>query len=447
MKLLLKDIRPNPFRDLTCNPLNEDKITELISSINDTGFWDNCVVRMNSKGEPELAYGHHRVAAAIKVGLKEADFIVKDLDNVKMLQIMARENNETYRYSVLALLESVRGVVNALAEGTIPAFTVPKDTRKDYIYYAPSFVPGIVPESGCDSGRYTIDSIGNFLGFTKKQRNTTRASEKVVAAVGALNLIELGLMTKQEIKDWTVDLLYKEVYLRRDGYERTVIQRTKEQAAQKALYEKQMALQKQREAEREVESKRIEDMVACEREASAAKEKECAKELAERRKQEKERQEERQRKFEESRKKLDDKIEASKAREITLPKESISVVRAKQASGELRALRTEFDGIAHPHSYLHEKLGRLSRIELRPEERELMRQSLITLGDWYIEQANLFLPLQKMDSKKELEGLYKKEDEARKKNEATELYNEVAKRLEGEINQPKDKKKGKKENL
>ena len=66
MILKLKDILPNPFRDLRANPLIEDKIVELVGSIHLTGFWDNVVVRKNADGKYELAYGHHRLAAAAR---------------------------------------------------------------------------------------------------------------------------------------------------------------------------------------------------------------------------------------------------------------------------------------------------------------------------------------------------------------------------------------------
>ena len=45
MKVALKDVLPNPNRDLTFNPYNENKIAELVASIQETDFWDNVVIR------------------------------------------------------------------------------------------------------------------------------------------------------------------------------------------------------------------------------------------------------------------------------------------------------------------------------------------------------------------------------------------------------------------
>ena len=452
MKITLKNIKPNPYRDLQRNPLRRDKVEALIGSINDTGYWDNCVVRKNEAGEYELAYGHHRLQAAIEAGLEDADFIVKELDDALILRIMNNENAPEWRNSISSLLESVRGVVKALADGKIKPFDISEKTRKDRIYYAPFFVPGKteVSSGSLPDHRYTIDSIARFLGSTAltggKGKDSKEPSKGVVAAVGALHLIELGLMTETEIKDWNVELLSKEVALRKRGYEQTVVQRQRSQEEQKRLYEEQMRLQKEREAEQEREQKRLAELVEKERVARAAKEKEEADRLAKERQIKKEREEERQRKFEESRQKLDKKIEESKQREQVVVKESVATIRAKNAAAELKTLRVEFEQLTQTHSHLGEKLARLAKIDLGVNERELMRQALISVGDWYIEKANLFLPMKIVTPAQELEGMRQKEEAARKTtNEATIFYDEFAQKLEEEKSKPKPAPKPRKE--
>ena len=154
MILKLKDILPNPYRDTVANPLIEEKIMELVGSINLTGFWDNVVVRKNVDGKYECAYGHHRVAAAIRAGLTEADFIVKKLDDATMIQIMDNENRETYGSTTASIMESVKAIVKALATGDIPAFEISEKTKKETIRYAPSFVPGVSSTLGGGSSLY-----------------------------------------------------------------------------------------------------------------------------------------------------------------------------------------------------------------------------------------------------------------------------------------------------
>ena len=202
MKLKLKEILDNPFRDLATNPLLEEKLVELMSSINLTGFWENVVVRKNARGKYELAYGHHRLRAAIKAGVVEADFIVKDFSDAKMIQVMDSENRETYGSTPLALIETVEAIVEALENGSIPPFTIEKFARPDTVRYAPSFIPG---EVGGNSPHmaYTAMNIANFLGRTESRGRVKgrpedirrKPEDAIVAALNFLYLRQKGQVT------------------------------------------------------------------------------------------------------------------------------------------------------------------------------------------------------------------------------------------------------------
>jgi len=124
MNIALSDIESNPNRDLNFNPLHEEKLVALMASINETGFWSNVIVRPHpeKKGKYQLSYGHHRLESAKRCGIKEAEFVVRNLDDNFMIKMMEAENSEDYRYCPLSLLESCRAVVNALAEGRIASF-------------------------------------------------------------------------------------------------------------------------------------------------------------------------------------------------------------------------------------------------------------------------------------------------------------------------------------
>jgi hypothetical protein len=190
MKLRFKDVKPNPYRDLKGNPLLKEKIAELVASINTTGFWDNCVCRKAKNGDYELAYGHHRVQAAIETGLESADFIVKDLSDALMIQIMDNENREAYQSSPASVIESVKAVVAALADASIPTFEVDPKTNTQHIRYAPSYVLGKKACSREDSGiPYTTSLIARFLGRAYADGRADRAIE---AALTFLHLKELG---------------------------------------------------------------------------------------------------------------------------------------------------------------------------------------------------------------------------------------------------------------
>lgn len=214
MILKFKDVLPNPNRDLVRNPLDENKVNELVDSINETGFWDNVVVRLRPDKKAECAYGHTRIAAAIKAGLIEANFIVKDFDDEMMIKVMGRENSDTYKYSILALLEKVRAVVMGLAEGRVKPFAISTDTNASVICYAPSFVPATPEESPASkllAGRYTAIHVAQFLGAAIKDGSKFVPDNNIKAALGALRLIQIGQMKESEIRAWTVNELLKAV--------------------------------------------------------------------------------------------------------------------------------------------------------------------------------------------------------------------------------------------
>ena len=101
MKIKLKDLKPNPYKKaINGGELNEDKVEKLKESIRKDGFWNNILCRQHNSNY-QLAYGHHRVEAAIQV--LGADHIVdipcEKLSDEAMIRILGNENsmqNEEY---------------------------------------------------------------------------------------------------------------------------------------------------------------------------------------------------------------------------------------------------------------------------------------------------------------------------------------------------------------
>jgi len=154
MRIRIKDLKPNPFRDMKNYPINEQKVKSLTNSINQTGFWDNILARpkpnhtfmtekiidsdeeydqpeymhiiYDENGEEEdyddpifeIAYGHHRLVALKKL-FKPDDYVdipVKELDDSTMIRIMANENDENWGTSPTIVDETVRVVREYLVE-------------------------------------------------------------------------------------------------------------------------------------------------------------------------------------------------------------------------------------------------------------------------------------------------------------------------------------------
>ena len=117
MKVALKNIHPNPWRYINKGyPIDKAKVEKLRSSIQRTGFWDNLVGRKSKDGFIEIAYGHHRIEALRREFTPdhEIDVIVRDLDDVTMLKIMAAENDAMDVMSPAVINETVRAALDFL---------------------------------------------------------------------------------------------------------------------------------------------------------------------------------------------------------------------------------------------------------------------------------------------------------------------------------------------
>lgn len=109
MRVQIKDLKPNPFRDMKNYPINPEKIENLTNSINQTGFWDNILARKNN-GKIEIAYGHHRLVVLKKLK-KPDDYVnipIKELDDTNMIRIMANENMNEWDTNTMIIDETIR---------------------------------------------------------------------------------------------------------------------------------------------------------------------------------------------------------------------------------------------------------------------------------------------------------------------------------------------------
>jgi len=168
MKVQIKDLYPNPYRDMDNYPINREKVETLKASIKQTGFWDNIVAR-NMDGKIQIAYGHHRLTA-LREALPwdtEVDIPIKDLPDSVMIQIMANENMEEYRTGPAIIDETVRVAKKYLEEH--PEEAEPYYTQKKMV---------------------SIDAISRFLNWP---------STRVQFSLERLNLEKSGMVNRQAI--------------------------------------------------------------------------------------------------------------------------------------------------------------------------------------------------------------------------------------------------------
>src|SRR5262252_4796026 len=202
MKIELQDITPKPFRDLDAFPVQPAKIEALRESYRATGgVWPNIVVRPTGNGKVEQAYGHNRTAAAIEeFGRKhEIEVVPRKLDNSAMLKMMAHDNLEEYGTTAIAPIEMCKAAVEAFAKGLVEFDPPPTSGRPGDIRIAPSFLRNQGDFATADAKSYTATTLSNFLGWKRGGKPTGgTASPKVYMALGALELIEKGILKEKQ---------------------------------------------------------------------------------------------------------------------------------------------------------------------------------------------------------------------------------------------------------
>jgi hypothetical protein len=441
VNIKLSDIRPNPNRDLKFNPFNEEKITALMASIGETGFWTNVIVRKAPDGKGyEQAYGHHRIEAARRSGIKEADFVVRDLDENMMLKMMELENQEDYRYCPLSLLESCKAVVNALAAGRIVPFyrvedgTLPPEgdperykgttkcgeswksyansggkqeylgifpTREEaaqayrdavkgkYIQtgaledlrYAPSFACHNSQETNAKGQPYTVRSIASYLGRSDKNGN---ADANTRTALDALYLLEVKAISTAMIKEMNWSQLGRFVADAKAERERTILRKVKTAEEIKKLNADALRIQaEQRDKEKKLADERValvKKEAEAKREADAKKAKEIKERIAEKDAQAEKVAET----FEVKKAAIEAKVEEVKQKQVAMKQEDVYLPIRREAIRIIHLLERRDE---------EEQVKALSRRELNANDRELIRQAAIARGTWYLDfVAAQFLP-------------------------------------------------------
>jgi hypothetical protein len=197
-KIKIKNIKPNPFRNVERYPIREEKVQALIQSFEATTIWPVLLGRQVGPNV-EIPFGHHRKTAWERI-MKPSDEIeinIMALSDTDMIKMMAHENLEEWGTTAIVEIETVAAVVQAYAAGKIELNGLPAKTNRALIRYAPSF-------SECSDKLsehpYTAYSIASFLGWIYKSGEPHR---KIYMALSALELIERGILTEDSFLELT----------------------------------------------------------------------------------------------------------------------------------------------------------------------------------------------------------------------------------------------------
>ena len=110
MELEVGSIKANPYQPRRV--FDEEKLQELAASIKEFGVVQPLVVRKKGKGY-ELVAGERRLRAAIKAGLTLVPAIIKEYDDIKMMEIALVENIQRHD---LNPIEEAQGLRRLMAE-------------------------------------------------------------------------------------------------------------------------------------------------------------------------------------------------------------------------------------------------------------------------------------------------------------------------------------------
>lgn len=215
MKILVSQIVPNKFRDMTKYPIDRAKVDALKESISQTSFWDNLLARPQDNvidpallgGQSvtsyleslkaayteegplfpvELSYGHHRWQAVVELGIEVIDIPVKEIEDKTQLKIMANENRGDWSANMGVILETVRQARQFLLDSVNEYPTYDEYAAAGNGFFSKEqFVQ--IPAQGVG-----FKSVQKFLGETWSERD-------VRMAVATLKDLDAGIYEQEQV--------------------------------------------------------------------------------------------------------------------------------------------------------------------------------------------------------------------------------------------------------
>jgi hypothetical protein len=374
--IALKQIKDNPYRDKKRNPIDQDKVESIAESIDSTkSFWKGVYGREVEGGYVELAFGHHRLDAARLAGLAEIPIELEEFSDGDMLMWMARENVQG---SIPIMMEAISGAVRALAEGKLEVEAISKDTKKEYIRYAPSFIPGKQPAPAAGARPYTLKTLAKALGGNYIRPSDSEPKDTTVAAMARLVAEERGWLANMRRED--LDKMdYRSTIKNIGNIAR--MEKAKETSVREIQRVEQEAIETQRklEAERKEREKKLE----AQKQESLRKEAEAR---IEENKREVARQQQRRKDLEEraEEKKVIDSIKMS-ALEAKVEEKKRQVEEAKKKDDYALILRDVECLLGHLDSTkarLGDNIKALAKRALSLKDRQRVWETLYALSDW-----------------------------------------------------------------
>jgi len=154
----------NPHRNIEEYELDEDLVESLMASMNATDVWLGLEARERNDGMYEIAFGHHRLEAAKRIGVKSVVVSVSERSELDMLDMMIQENHARRDLPQMVVLEEVSSAAaywNELLQKHPDYDTAPDEIKSripDKRHYTRAVNEGI-------GKRFLTDVLGGNIGF------------------------------------------------------------------------------------------------------------------------------------------------------------------------------------------------------------------------------------------------------------------------------------------
>jgi len=116
MRVKVKDLEFNPFRNIKLIPIDKVTVEKLKDSIKDLGLWAGMTARPKNNDlksdKYQIPFGHHRLVAIRELGIEEIEISVNEISDFNMVLMMVQENMTQRGVSV----EMINGTIREVKE-------------------------------------------------------------------------------------------------------------------------------------------------------------------------------------------------------------------------------------------------------------------------------------------------------------------------------------------
>lgn len=350
----------------------------------------------------ELIGGHHHCLAMRELDFKEVQLFVEELTDEVAHQRCIADNDSYPRNEAKRAVHIVKRALEAFCKGELPEAKATAGDRTDRLRFAPLICVGacIDPRTGEPDRThpYTATSLAKALNRVKKDGGNWKPNAQIMAGLEALEAMERGAFTNQT--DWSfndgsgksnsVTALWKAARDVNKRFDQRDARMEEDRKEQQRIHLESLRLQKERKDKQNRLKEERDAEVRALAKAKAEKNTLKAEAIKARIKEQEDHAVEKALDLEVRAAELDKKVEARKAQEVAQRKVDAYLPVQQEVDRICHALE---GGYAMTDTALFEAIKALVRYDLRPSDRERLRQTAMNRGNWFLDTVAVqFLP-------------------------------------------------------